>query len=56
MRYDPIKKVFGDIIRKNTHLRILFYKLLGVMFLREWYVKRELRAPTWQPEYTNHYL
>ena len=44
MRYDPIKKVFGDIIRKNTHLRILFYKLLGVMFLREWYVKRELRG------------
>ena len=43
MHYDPIKKVFGDVIRKNPQLRILFYKLLGVMFLREWYVKRELR-------------
>lgn len=43
MHYDPIKKVFGDIIRKNPRLRIFFYKLLGVMFLREWYVKRELR-------------
>jgi cyclopropane fatty-acyl-phospholipid synthase-like methyltransferase len=42
MHYDPIKKVFGDVIRKNSWLRILFYKLLGIMFLREWYVKREL--------------
>jgi cyclopropane fatty-acyl-phospholipid synthase-like methyltransferase len=43
MHYDPIKKVFGDVIRKNSWLRILFYKLLGAMFLREWHVKRELR-------------
>jgi cyclopropane fatty-acyl-phospholipid synthase-like methyltransferase len=43
MHYDPIKKVFGNVIRKNPWLRILFYKLLGLMFLREWYVKRELR-------------
>jgi len=43
MHYDPIKNVFGNIIRKNPWLRILFYNLLGVMFLREWYVKRELR-------------
>ena len=43
MHYDPIKKVFGDIVQKNPRLRILFYKLLGVMFLREWHVKRELR-------------
>ena len=43
MHYDPIKKVFGDVIRKNPRFRILFYKLLGIMFLREWHVKRELR-------------
>ena len=43
MQYDPIKKVFGDVVRNKPWLRILFYKLLGVMFLREWYVKRELR-------------
>jgi SAM-dependent methyltransferase len=43
MHYDPIKKVFGDVVRTNPRLRILFYKLLGVMFLREWHVKRELR-------------
>jgi Trans-aconitate methyltransferase len=42
MQYDPIKKIFGDVARNKPWLRILFYKLLGVMFLREWYVKREL--------------
>jgi 2-polyprenyl-3-methyl-5-hydroxy-6-metoxy-1,4-benzoquinol methylase len=42
MQYDPIKKVFGDAARNRPWLRILFYKLLGVMFLREWYVKSEL--------------
>jgi 2-polyprenyl-3-methyl-5-hydroxy-6-metoxy-1,4-benzoquinol methylase len=43
MHYDPIKKVFGDIVRKNSLVRIIFYKFLGMMFLREWYVKRELK-------------
>jgi SAM-dependent methyltransferase len=43
MQYDPIKKDFGTVIRANRLLRILFYKVLGVMFLREWHVKRELR-------------
>ena len=44
MKYDPIKKVLGDIVRENVFLRKLFYKLLGMMFLREWHVKRELRS------------
>lgn len=43
MQYDPIKKVLGDIIRKHPHIRVIFYKVLGVMFLREWHVKRALR-------------
>ncbi|HTY36182.1 MAG TPA: class I SAM-dependent methyltransferase [Bacteroidota bacterium] len=43
MKYDPIKKVLGDVVRENTLLRKLFYKILGLMFLREWHVKRELR-------------
>jgi SAM-dependent methyltransferase len=43
MKYDPIKKVFGDAVRSTPVLRILFYKLLGLMFLREWHVKRALR-------------
>lgn len=44
MKYDPIKKIFGDAVRENVVFRKLFYKLLGMMFLREWHVKRELRS------------
>ncbi len=43
MYYDPIKDIFADLIRKFPTLRILFYKLLDIMFLRSWYVRRELR-------------
>jgi SAM-dependent methyltransferase len=43
MQYDPIKKIFGNAVRNIPWLRKLFYKLLGIMFLREWYVKSELR-------------
>ena len=43
MYYDPIKDVFAGIIKKSPRLRILFYKTLDIMFLRSWYVRRELR-------------
>jgi SAM-dependent methyltransferase len=43
MKYDPIKGVLGDIVRKVPGSRVFFYKLLGIIFLREWHVKRELR-------------
>ena len=43
MFYDPIKDIFANLIRKFPALRILFYKLLDIMFLRSWYVRRELR-------------
>jgi 2-polyprenyl-3-methyl-5-hydroxy-6-metoxy-1,4-benzoquinol methylase len=44
MHYDPIKDVFASLIRKFPILRILFYKMLDIMFLRAWYVRRELKA------------
>jgi cyclopropane fatty-acyl-phospholipid synthase-like methyltransferase len=44
MHYDPIKKVFGDVARKSTLFRRVFYMLLDIMFLRAWYVKRALRT------------
>jgi SAM-dependent methyltransferase len=44
MFYDPIKDIFAGIIRKFPTLRIIFYKLLDIMFLRSWYVRRELRS------------
>ncbi len=43
MYYDPIKNIFGSVIKKIPALRILFYKILDLMFLRSWYVRRELK-------------
>lgn len=43
MHYDPIKASVGDLVRRSILLRRLFYTVLGLMFLREWHVKRELR-------------
>jgi SAM-dependent methyltransferase len=43
MHYDPVKNVFASLIRKIPYLRIIFYKLLDLMFLRSWYVRRELK-------------
>lgn len=42
MHYDPIKNVFASLIKKFPFLRITFYKLLDLFFLRSWYVRREL--------------
>jgi SAM-dependent methyltransferase len=42
MQYDPIKDIFATILRKFPFLRILFYKILDLMFLRSWYVRKEL--------------
>lgn len=43
MHYDPIKNIFAKWIKRFPFLRIWFYKLLDIMFLRSWYVRRELR-------------
>ncbi|MBM4175829.1 MAG: class I SAM-dependent methyltransferase [Ignavibacteria bacterium] len=42
MHYDPVKNVFASFIRKSPILRKLFYKILDIMFLRSWYVRREI--------------
>ncbi|MCX7834412.1 MAG: class I SAM-dependent methyltransferase [Ignavibacteria bacterium] len=43
MQYDPIKDIFGRIVSKNIFLRKIFYFLLDLLFLRTWYVKREIK-------------
>ncbi|KAA0210143.1 class I SAM-dependent methyltransferase [Ignavibacteria bacterium CHB1] len=43
MKYDPTKKFLGKIVSENIFLRKLFYFLLDLMFLRSWYVKRDIR-------------
>ena len=42
MHYDPVKNVFASLIKRYPFLRIAFYKLLDLFFLRSWYVRREL--------------
>jgi 2-polyprenyl-3-methyl-5-hydroxy-6-metoxy-1,4-benzoquinol methylase len=43
MQYDPIKKSLGNVFNKSPFLRILFYKLLDILLLRTWHVKKEIR-------------
>jgi len=43
LEYDPLKAGIGRWIRNSPVIRRLFYYLLGRFFLRERYVKRELR-------------
>lgn len=43
MHYDPIKNIFARIIKYHPVFRILFYKTLDLLFLRSWYVRRELK-------------
>jgi len=43
LHYDPIKDRIGRIVKKSPFLRKLFYFTLGMMFLREWYVKRKIK-------------
>ncbi|MBD3408620.1 MAG: methyltransferase domain-containing protein [Ignavibacteriales bacterium] len=44
MHYDPIKDVFAAFTRRRPFWRVPLYKALNVLFLRSWYVRRELRA------------
>ncbi len=43
MQYDPIKDKLGAFVKRNVFLRKIFYRMLGLMFLREWYVKRKIK-------------
>ena len=43
MDYDPIKDRFGDIVAANSWLARPFFFLLHIIFLRSWYVRRELK-------------
>lgn len=43
MFYDPIKDRLGGFFSRSPVLQRLFYSLLNLLFLRAWYVKREIR-------------
>ena len=43
MQYDPIKRSLGNVFNKKPFLRKLFYKLLDLLLLRSWHIKKESR-------------
>jgi len=43
MDYDPVKNRIGDLVAGRPWLTHLFYAVLQLVFLRAWYVRRELR-------------
>lgn len=43
MQYDPIKRSLGKVFNQTPALRILFYRLLDILLLRSWYIRRELK-------------
>jgi SAM-dependent methyltransferase len=44
MKYDPIKRSLGSIFNRTPLLRLLFYRLLDLLLLRSWHIRRELRT------------
>jgi SAM-dependent methyltransferase len=44
MQYDPIKRSLGKIFNRTPALRILFYRLLDLLLLRSWHIRRELKG------------
>lgn len=54
MQYDPIKRSLGKVFNSTPALRILFYRLLDLLLLRSWHIRRELKLLKKQgftPEY-----
>jgi SAM-dependent methyltransferase len=43
MQYDPIKKTLGKVFNATPFLRIVFYKLLDLLLLRAWHVRKEIK-------------
>ncbi len=43
MHYDPIKQLLGRLFNLNPFLRKLFYRLLNILLLRSWHVRKALK-------------
>lgn len=44
MKYDPIKSSLGKVFNKSPFLRKLFYKLLDILLLRTWHIKKDINV------------
>lgn len=43
MQYDPIKRSLGSVFNRTPFLRKVFYRLLDLLLLRSWHVRKEIR-------------
>lgn len=43
MQYDPLKRSLGNVFNSSPILRVLFYKMLDLLLLRTWHIKKEVR-------------
>jgi len=43
MQYDPIKRSLGKVFNSTPALRKIFYRLLDLLLLRSWHIRRELK-------------
>ena len=43
MQYDPIKRSLGSVFNSTPFLRKIFYRLLDLLLLRSWHVRREVK-------------
>lgn len=43
MRYDPIKRKLGKVFNATPALRKLFYRLLDVLLLRSWHIRKAIK-------------
>ena len=48
MQYDPIKRKLGTVFNKRPFLRKIFYKLLDLLLLRSWHIRKALKK--WEKE------
>lgn len=44
MHYDPIKNRLSALFTRTPFLRKVFYRILDLMLLRSWHIRREIRA------------
>lgn len=43
MQYDPIKRQLGNLFNRSSLLRRLFYRMLDLLLLRAWHVRKALK-------------
>jgi len=43
MQYDPIKRKLGKVFNRTPFLRKLFYRLLDLLLLRSWHIRKALK-------------